>query len=171
MVDHPPPADEIAVATIAAATPVDPSNSLPAKQKQIVSALAPLPKAGFDLAWRVLWILAVVTILLLAYVAAEEFWTYPHYFNNVYHALASTAATPPAPDNAAAVANYEKIVAASKSAVETVGARQKESREFALQIAQLILLNLFLPVLTALLGYIFGTTRDKDTASTDKNGN
>ena len=32
-------------------------------------------------------------------------------------------------------------------------------RAFWLQMAQLILLNLLLPLLTALLGYIFGTTR------------
>ncbi len=164
----PAPAEEIAVGTIAAATPVDPSSSLRKNQKRIVSDLAPLPKAGFELAWRVLWILAIVTVLLLAYIAAGEFWTYPHYFDNAYHALAIIAATPPTPDHAEAVANYERIVTASKTAVETVGARQKESREFALQVAQLILLNLFLPVLTALLGYIFGTTRDKDQVSTDK---
>ena len=34
-------------------------------------------------------------------------------------------------------------------------------RAFWLQMAQLILLNLLLPLLTALLGYIFGTTRAK----------
>jgi hypothetical protein len=39
---------------------------------------------------------------------------------------------------------------------------QQSTRSFWLQVAQLILLNLLLPVLTALLGYIFGSYRGGD---------
>lgn len=38
-----------------------------------------------------------------------------------------------------------------------VGSSHQNTRTFWLQIAQMILLNLLLPILTALLGYIFGT--------------
>ena len=38
----------------------------------------------------------------------------------------------------------------------------KNDRAYTLQIAQMILLNLLLPVLTAILGYIFGSNRGRE---------
>ena len=57
---------------------------------------------------------------------------------------------------AAAVINIEKIKVLSDFAKD-VNDRQQSFRSFWIQIAQLILLNLLFPLLTALLGYIFGT--------------
>jgi hypothetical protein len=58
----------------------------------------------------------------------------------------------------------EAAVAQARALIATVAAQQKETRDFLLQLAQLVLLTLFLPVLTALLGYIFGTRQDTDRA-------
>ena len=39
---------------------------------------------------------------------------------------------------------------------------KKNYRDFTLQIAQMVLLNLLLPVLTAILGYIFASTKNRE---------
>src|SRR5260221_392054 len=155
----------LSAAVIALATPIDPEQSAGASQNRVlVKDLDPLPRAGFVLAKCVLAILAVTTALLIVYVAVDEFWVYRGHLDSAYHTLLSTmSSAPPNAEKTQDVANYFKAIEAAKSAIEAVGARQKESREFAIQLAQLILLNLFLPVLTALLGYIFGTTRNNDT--------
>ena len=54
------------------------------------------------------------------------------------------------------------LTAAATSAPDTVrfrlhAAEQTAFRDFWLKILQMVLLNVLLPVLTALLGYIFGT--------------
>ena len=45
--------------------------------------------------------------------------------------------------------------------MEQVKLQRKEFRDFWLQLMQMVLLNLLLPVLTGILGYIFGT-RDNE---------
>ncbi len=57
-----------------------------------------------------------------------------------------------------AALNLEKLHALTEFAKE-VNEHRQTFRTFWLQLAQLILLNLLLPLLTALLGYIFGITR------------
>jgi len=57
-----------------------------------------------------------------------------------------------------AAVNAEKLRTFTEFAKE-VNEHRQTFRTFWLQLAQLILLNLLLPLLTALLGYIFGTTR------------
>jgi hypothetical protein len=59
-------------------------------------------------------------------------------------------------ESRSAAVNTDKIKLLSDFAKEAASEHQN-SRSFWLQIAQLILLNLLLPILTALLGYIFGT--------------
>ncbi|MBY3378927.1 hypothetical protein [Rhizobium laguerreae] len=54
--------------------------------------------------------------------------------------------------------NLEKVRALNDF-VKTVDDQQKSFQSFWLQVAQLILLNLLLPLLTGLFGYIFGTTQ------------
>jgi hypothetical protein len=51
-----------------------------------------------------------------------------------------------------------------------VNAHRAEFRSFWLQAAQLVLLNLLLPVLTALLGYIFGSREAQGAARRDNEG-
>lgn len=43
------------------------------------------------------------------------------------------------------------------SLIKSIQAEDKESRDFVIQISQMVLLNLLLPILTAILGYIFGS--------------
>jgi len=44
----------------------------------------------------------------------------------------------------------------NKFLVETVTTESQKVRDFWIQIAQMVLINLLLPILTAILGYIFG---------------
>lgn len=54
--------------------------------------------------------------------------------------------------------NVEKVRALD-GFVKTIDDAQRSFQSFWLQVAQLILLNLLLPLLTGLFGYIFGTTQ------------
>jgi heme/copper-type cytochrome/quinol oxidase subunit 3 len=46
--------------------------------------------------------------------------------------------------------------------IRIIQEEKKSQRDFSLQVAQMILLNLLLPVLTAILGYIFASSRNKE---------
>ena len=48
-----------------------------------------------------------------------------------------------------------------KEHIEALSNEKESYREFVLKISQLILLNLLLPTLTAILGYIFGSNENK----------
>ena len=48
-----------------------------------------------------------------------------------------------------------------KDAFERLSAEKKAYRDFLTQMSQMILLNLLLPTLTAILGYIFGSREGK----------
>lgn len=41
--------------------------------------------------------------------------------------------------------------------IKSIQSENKESRDFVIQISQMVLLNILLPILTAILGYIFGS--------------
>lgn len=49
----------------------------------------------------------------------------------------------------------------SKNLIQVISNEAKSYRDFWLNLNQMILLNMLLPVLTALLGYIFGSKEDK----------
>lgn len=59
-------------------------------------------------------------------------------------------------------ANAIKIEA-MKSVQQSLAEERAAHRAFWMQVAQLILINLLLPILTALLGYIFGTQQGQKT--------
>jgi hypothetical protein len=61
-----------------------------------------------------------------------------------------------------AAANLEKIKVLTDFA-KVVNEHRQTFRTFWVQVAQLVLLNLLLPLLTALLGYIFGTNQGNKT--------
>ena len=44
---------------------------------------------------------------------------------------------------------------------KTIASEYKEDRDFIISIVQLLLINFLLPIITALLGYIFGTSQRK----------
>jgi hypothetical protein len=136
--------------------------------KPEVREMPPIAQAGYTLASRVVWILAAAAGILVLFMAWNEFGVYRTHWQTVFKGLDGISGKPPALDKPDQVANYEKTIAATKLLIETVGARQKEAREFCMQVAQLILLSLFLPILTALLGYIFGTRQGDEGARSKK---
>lgn len=53
----------------------------------------------------------------------------------------------------------------TKDVVDPLLSERANFREFWLKIFQMVLLNVLLPVLTALLGYVFGSSRDQKEGS------
>jgi hypothetical protein len=64
------------------------------------------------------------------------------------------------------IKNYNSLVDSthieqSKTVIQSISNEAKSYRDFWRDTNQMILLNLLLPILTALLGYIFGSREDK----------
>lgn len=145
------------------ATIVDPQSILPddAKGKILPNVqLAPITQAGVSLAQIVLAMLTGAIAFFLLFLAVQEIYIYPARIASSYEALEATLKTAPVLASPAQVAEYEKSLTATKALLETAFQQQKDTRAFYIQIAQLILLNLLLPILTALLGYVFGSRQD-----------
>jgi hypothetical protein len=142
-----PEANKSDVSLLAGARPLEVEN-LP--QEGVTVNEAPdvqepsLPTIGFYLSKFVLYIISgfIVLFTLLLFVQAHN-----------------TAGTTTVPD-AATISDtiFNRKLELVKLAQEEV----KADRAYTLQIAQMILLNLLLPVLTAILGYIFGSSRTRD---------
>lgn len=95
-------------------------------------------RAGVQLSWGVLWAMVLFIIALVLFTWRAEAYGFAYLQAEVLHSD-STA-----------------------TAVDTVAFRvlrehQESVRGHWLTLAQLVLLNILFPVLTALLGYIFGT--------------
>lgn len=111
--------------------------------------LDPLSSAGVDLAKRVLWIITACFFALVALLVWGEAYT-PQLLEEGHRALIAQHQKAPSAETAKALeASIQRLVDARKA-----------FREFWFQFAQMILLNLLLPVLTAILGYIFGSRRN-----------
>jgi hypothetical protein len=136
---------------------IDPAEGEPKGAK--VKDLTPIARAGVELARRVLLILAVLAGSIVVMIAWQEFIVYPQYLAASYDGMRIATKAVAAGGDAK---QSEAAVAQARALIATVAAQQKETRDFLLQLAQLVLLTLFLPVLTALLGYIFGTRQDTD---------
>jgi len=131
--------------------------------------LAPLAAAGVMLARLVLWFIAAGVVLVLALVAFEDWADGTGSLNLVYKNLGViTSSVPPASD-AAQNESFLKSLAADTALINAIASERRDTREFIIKLAQLILLTLLLPVLTALLGYIFGT-RQGEANATGKTG-
>ena len=102
-----------------------------------------LPMIGFYLSKFVLWIISGFIVLLVLYLFVKQFDA-----SNEIKISSLDLASP----------NYDKKIQAFKLLQE----EKKNYRDFILQISQMILLNLLLPVLTAILGYIFGSNKTKE---------
>ncbi len=153
MTDGPaaPPARALDARLLLGAKPVD-AGAVP-----VVTNLPPFAKAGVDLARIVLWFIAGAAILLLGLIAIEEFGGNAANYDTVGRMLSALAAHSPGLADSAQVENYRKSVDATKSLLDTIAAAQLQTRDFMLKLCQLILVGILLPILTALLGYIFGT--------------
>lgn len=103
-----------------------------------------LPMIGFHLSKFVLYIISGFIILLLVFLFIKQF-------------DASPQIKIPEQVNISDSSYAHKI-----EIIKIIQEEKKNYRDFTLQISQMILLNLLLPVLTAILGYIFASNKNKD---------
>ncbi|MFZ5910704.1 MAG: hypothetical protein ACOYYU_11885 [Chloroflexota bacterium] len=106
------------------------------------SEIPPLARAGVDLAKWVFVIVSVFIVVALALLAWNEVGLFQ---------METSYTQQLKPDMSTAEMNMVKEFIAQ------LEVQRKAFREFWLQFLQMILLNLLLPVLTAILGYIFGS--------------
>jgi len=106
------------------------------------SEIPPLARAGVDLAKWVFVIVSafiVVALALLAWNEVSLFRMETGYTQQLKPEISTEAMN------------------TMKEYIAQLEAQRKAFREFWLQFTQMVLLNLLLPVLTAILGYIFGS--------------
>jgi len=99
----------------------------------------PIVRAGVALVKWILIMISCFVVLALVWIVISEFR-----FQYSLNALIQPA--PGSPANPA-----------SKELLDYLKVARTEFREFWLKIFQMVLLNVLLPVLTALLGYVFGS--------------
>lgn len=136
-----------------------------------VTELQPIIKVGVDLAKIVLWFIAGATLLLLALIGLEEFGRNDSSYALVEKVLSGIAAKPPSLSDNGQVENFQKSIDATKSLLATLGAARQDTRDFMMKVCQLILISILLPILTALLGYIFGTQQSGLAKKNSDEGN
>lgn len=105
-----------------------------------------LPIIGFNLASFVLFIISGFILFLAVYLSAGKF-------------EASSLIQIPTQTNISDSTYVRKI-----ELIRMIQEEKKGYREFTVQMSQMILLNLLLPVLTAILGYIFASNKNSTTA-------
>lgn len=111
-----------------------------------------LQKHGVLLAWGVLAGIAVFGVILLICVGINEFGAPSHEVETAIKTAEQTLAKcvqPCSPESVEKVSDLMAKIADAKRA----------SRDFWISFSQFILLNLLLPVLTSILGYVFGTSK------------
>ena len=112
--------------------------------------LDPKDKIGFHLAIGVLTLIAVLSLVLVGCIAVSELHHVPADISALEKILSNLSAIEkPASDD---VKRALDIAASIKE-------MRKAGREFWMSIAQLLLLNILIPVLTSILGYVFGSSR------------
>jgi len=113
--------------------------------------LDPLSSAGVHLAKIVLGLIGFTFVVLVAMFLWGEPWA-PSALEESHRALIKQFALKPDPEVG------KQLDASAQRLIEA----RKAFRDFWLQFAQMVLLNLLLPVLTAILGYIFGSRRESN---------
>ena len=128
--------------------------------QQLVSAdrLPPVAAAGVSLAKIVLGMVMLTIVLLASYLVIVD--------------LSQGSELARANDAMVRQAGLGNVAGAEQVRVlgdlaKQLGEQRAAFRAFWLQMAQLILLNLLLPLLTALMGYIFGATQASSAARSD----
>jgi hypothetical protein len=101
----------------------------------VVSDLTGRERAGVNLTWGVLGIMAMFLVFILVILSINE-----------WHATS---------------VEDSFIRAANTAGIQAVETQRTSFRTFWMEITRTILLNVLLPVLTALLGYVFGTTAQR----------
>ena len=107
--------------------------------KLTVNELDPKSRIGYHLARIVLAIISVFIIFLILYILLK-------------------LPSPQSQVDYKSFVNLPDSVLSKKLAdIKAVQTENKDSRDFVVQISQMVLLNMLLPILTAILGYIFGS--------------
>lgn len=112
-----------------------------------VQGLSPIAQAGINLAKWVLVILSgfmVVAVAVLLWSESKSLSLAETGFSQLSSPGTSTETITPV-----------------KELIDRLDAERKAFREFWHEFAQMVLLNLLLPVLTAILGYVFGSREGK----------
>jgi hypothetical protein len=116
---------------------------------------APLPavqKAGYKLAQFILYIISGFLAFLLFLLATKN-------FDSSGQINLSTANVP------------DSIFQHQKDLIQALQEEKKNYRDFIHNISQMVLLNLLLPTLTAILGYIFGSREGRQTTNGNSTNN
>ncbi len=111
----------------------------------LVEELPPLPKAGYNLSRIILALIGLYILFIIIYIINDA--------NNAGSKMNI-------PSDLISDSNFTKRLELFKAFQE----EHQNSRNFFMQITQMVLLNLLLPTLAAILGYIFGT-REKESGS------
>lgn len=112
-----------------------------------VHDLPPLAQAGVDLAK---WVLVIVSVFMLVALAVLV-WSEGKSLSLAETSYSQLSNPGTSTETATAV----------KELIDQIDAQRKAFREFWHEFAQMVLLNLLLPVLTAILGYVFGSREGK----------
>jgi len=116
-----------------------------------MKSMSELERAGVDLANYVLILIGVIAVLLLGIIATSEFFPPPEV--GTIDRLVQQATK-----QYLAASSPETLQRANELTGRLLEAR-RASRDFWVTVGQFLLLNLLLPVLTAILGYIFGSSK------------
>ncbi len=104
-----------------------------------VNELDPKSRIGYHLARLVLAMIAAFLIFLMVYI----------FLNLPKHSSAL--------DYKTLVNLPDSILNRRLNMIKSIQTEGKDSRDFVIQISQMVLLNILLPILTAILGYILGS--------------
>ena len=115
--------------------------------------MSELEREGAELAHFVLCLIAGLAVLLLLMAA----WSELH--DALPEALALQKIVNSVAASSAASAPSDEALTKVAVLADKIAEARRGSRDFWKALIQLILLNLLLPVLTAILGYIFGTVK------------
>jgi hypothetical protein len=94
---------------------------------------------GIKLVWGVLCLIGLFLLLFGVFIGLGE-WYYAGYLSKWLPLPVASEIT--------------------SQLIDSLKSEHKEFREYWLKVLQIVLVNVFLPVLTGLLGYIFATQRD-----------
>lgn len=102
-----------------------------------------IAQAGVGLAQWVLVIISVFIVIALALLAWSEARSF-FLVDSSYSQLLKPELS-------------KETAEAAKTLIEQLEAQRKAFRDFWLQLMQIVLVNVLLPILTAILGYVFGS--------------
>lgn len=109
-----------------------------------------LQRAGVDLAKQVIRCIAVVAVLLLILIGIGEYSSQPSEFAIIEKSL----------QQARSASGTEVDIHRVDSLLEKMKEVRRSARDFWKDLSQFLLGNVLLPVLTAILGYVFAKNND-----------